>query len=182
MVRIRFWQGSARLRLCVLLTGVAFLPSLAFAFDTTPVTTAQAYLELPLGASQAGSNSMIGFRFYTPVPQVDSFTGLAPGRPPLADLKFSRRGLVGIYVNGVNVIPPSLVVRAAEASGEAAGINWLIPAGIVAAGVIGIAYSNQKSQRSPEPATAAAPAAPACVPGFPAPPGPGGPPPPPAPC
>ena len=162
-------------RLCLLLAGVAFWPSPAFAFDAAPATTAQAYLEFPLGASQAGSNATIGIRFYTPVPQVDTLTGQARERPPLADLKFTRQGLAGIYIHGVNVIPPSFVVRAAEATGEAAGINWFIPVGIVAAGVIGVAYSNQKSKRSPEPV-------PACPASFPVPPGPGGPPPPPASC
>ena len=163
--------------------GVAFFPALACAFDTGPVPTAQAYLELPLSPSQAGLNTTVGIRFNMPTSQADSFTGLTQDRLPVADLKFSRRGLVGVYIHGVNIVPPGLVVRAAEGSGEAASVNWLIPAGIVAIGVIGIAYNNQNNKRSPEPAPAssASPASPACPPSFPAPPGPGGPPPPPAP-
>lgn len=164
--------------LCLLLAGVAFLPSLAIAFDTAPATRAMAYLELPLDASRVSSNTAIGIRIYTPAAQVDSLSGRAWERPALADLKFTRQGLAGIYIQGVNVIPPSLVVRADEASGEAAGINWLIPVGIVAIGAIGIIHSNRSSKRSPEPGPE--PAA-ACVPVFLPPPGPGGPPPP-APC
>ena len=99
----------------------------------------------------------------------------------MADLKFSRRGLVGVYIHGVNVVPPGLVVGAAEAPAEAQGVNWLIAGGIVAIGAIGIVHSNRSSKRNPLPQPPGAPPGAACIPPILPPPGPGSPPAP-APC
>ena len=167
-------QGSATLKSCLLLAAMMILPSIASAFDRAPEATAFAYLELPLGASRADSGATLGFRFYAPASQADSFTGLVRERPPLADLKFTRRGFAGVYINGVNIALPVVVVRAAEESGGAAEINWLIVGGMVAIGAIGIVESNRRSD--PPPQSESTPAAAACPPVFPVPPAPGLPP------
>ena len=156
------------LRTFLLLVAITVLPSFAFAFDGVPEVRVLAYWELPIGASRSNASASFGFRFNTSAQQAGLFPTHARERPPMADLKFTRHGLAGLYVHGINIAPRAGVLRAAEATGELPEVNWWLAGGVAALAAFLIVQDNKRSNPSPQTT------APSCGPTFPAPPAPGG--------
>ena len=161
------------LRTFLLLVAITVLPSFAFAFDGVPEVRALAYWELPIGALSSNASASFGFRFFnTSARQAGLFPTHARERPPMADLKFTRHGLAGLYVHGINIAPRAGVLRAAEATGELPEVNWLLAGGVAALAAFLIVQDNKRSKPSPQ--TSPQTTAPSCGPAFPTPPAPGG--------
>lgn len=145
-------------RLSMLMAALA-LPCASFAFDGTSVPQAMVYWKMPLDPRSGATRPSFGLRLNGPVAAASASAFPGHERTPPLDIAFTRDGLAGIYVRGLNLAPRG----ALRVNGESAPAEVSpVAIGLVALGVVVVIAAGSKDDKKEEPA---------CPAIFPPPPG-----------
>lgn len=143
-------------RLGMLMAALA-LPCASLAFDATSVPHAMVYWKMPLDTRSGEARPSFGLRLNGPGAPASVFPSRE--RTPPLDIAFTRDGLDGIYVRGLNLAPRG----ALRANGESAPAEVSpVAIGLIALGVVVVIAAGNKDDKKEEPV---------CPAVFPPPPG-----------